>query len=194
MIRDKTRHPIKDVATTRPAPGDPEIRDGIAEQQRMINRGTQSGALTLQEGKVLTANLNNIREEETRFRADGAFDRWEKRQLLSMLDHNGAMIRDKKSNPIVGYGLGLELEDRGNSIPQRIANQHSRINNGVRSGALTQREAAFLTDNLDFIAEEDRRMSRGGLSDQQKEKLHLLLDQNGAMIRDKKSNPIRHFR
>ena len=174
---------------------DPEIMDRIAEQQRRINRGIESGILTVNEARVLDGNLNHIREEETRFRTDGTLDGWERSRLLRMLDNNAAMIQDKKNNPIVGYGLGIELDDRGNSIPQRIANQQYRINDGIRSGALTQREATTLEENLEFIRREENRLrSSGGLNDRERERLYTLLDQNGAMIRDKKQNPIRQYR
>ena len=195
MIEDKRRNPIKDVTLAGPAPRDPEIRDRIAEQQRRINRGIESGNLALNEAKVLDGNLNYIREEETRLRADGMLDGWERNRLLRMLNNNAEMIQDKKNNPIVGYGRDIALDDRAYSIPQRIANQQYKINNGIRAGELTQREATALEENLDFIQKEEARLrSRDGLDDRERERLHTLLDQNGAMIFDKKRNPIREFR
>lgn len=195
MIEDKRRHPVKDLTPPGPAPRDPEIRDRIAEQQRKINRGVESGELSLNEARVLDANLNYIVEEEARLRADGTLDRWERNRLLHMLDENAAMIQDKTNNPIVGYGLDIPLYDRANSIPQRIANQQVRINNGIRAGELTRMEATALEENLNFVRKEEARLrSKGGLNDRDREMLHALLDQNGAMIRDKKHNPVRQFR
>jgi hypothetical protein len=195
MIQDKKQNPVRNLAVSESSRRDHEIRDRIAEQQRRINRGVESGNLTVNEAKVLDGNLNHILEQETRFMGDGTLDGWEKGRLLRMLDNNAAMIQDKKNNPIIGYSLGIELDDRGNSIPQRIANQQYRINEGVRTGVLTRGEATTLEENLEFIRREEiRQRSSGGLNDRERERLHILLDQNGAMISDKKHNPIRRYR
>ena len=75
-------------------------------------------------------------------------------------------------------------------IRQRIANQQNRINEGIRSGALNQDESKTLLDNLNYIQQEEKRLTAGGkFTEADKERLNKILDQNSDMIEDLKSNP-----
>lgn len=80
------------------------------------------------------------------------------------------------------------------NIPAQITNQQSRINQGVRSGQLTRREAAILQDNLNWIRAEHSRLSaRGRLTPAELNMLERRLQQNDQMIFNKKNNPIRRI-
>jgi hypothetical protein len=192
--------PAKPAATPAPAPPkavtpaaqDPSIQQAITDQQKRINQGVQSKQLTLQESKTLDGNLAHIREEDTRLRADGDFTKADKDQLLGLLNQNDKMIKDKKSNPIKNMAETRALSERDFTIPERFANQQKNIDRGIKSKELTQQEAKVVQDNLNYIKNEDARLRAAGkLSDQEKNRLHILLDQNRAMIENKKDNPVK---
>jgi hypothetical protein len=179
-------------ASVTPAAQDPSIQKAITDQQKRINQGIQSKQLTMQESKTLQDNLVHIREEDTRLRADGDFTKADKDQLLMLLDQNDKMIKDKKNNPVKHMRETKALEDRGLSISERFARQQKRIDQGVKSKELTQEEAKVLQDNLNYIKNEDARLRTAKkLSDQEKNRLHILLDQNSDMIQNKKHNPVK---
>lgn len=79
---------------------DPVISDRIAEQQKRIDEGIASGQLTRAEADILQDNLNWIKAEETRLKADGKLTPKEGARLNKMLDRNSNMIYKKKHNPI----------------------------------------------------------------------------------------------
>ena len=77
------------------------------------------------------------------------------------------------------------------NISAQIANQQSRINQGIRSGRLTRREARILQDNLNWIkAEHSRLLARGRLSPAEINMIERKLQQNDQMIFNKKNNPV----
>ncbi len=79
---------------------DPVINDRIAEQQKRIDEGIASGQLTRAEADILQDNLNWIKAEETRLKADGKLTPKERARLNKMLDRNSNMIYKKRHNPI----------------------------------------------------------------------------------------------
>jgi hypothetical protein len=181
--------PAKPVAA---APADPAIQQEIADQQNKIDQGIKSKQLTLDEGKMLQQNLKGIKDQDTSYRADGTYGPDEKAQIQKLLNQNAGMIRDKKSNPVKDMSPEIALSERIRSIPERVARQQHRIDQGIKSKALTQQEAKTLQDNLTYIKEQEARLkAKGPLSDQEKNELHNMLDSNSQMIRDKKTNPVK---
>lgn len=175
-----------------PAAQDASIQGAIADQQKRINQGVQSKQLTLQESRTLEDNVAHIREEDTRLRADGDFTKADKDQLLALLGQNDKMIKDNKSNPVKNMRETKALGDRAHTIPERFTIQQGKINEGVKSKELTQEEAKVLQDNLNYVKNEEARLRAAGkLSDAEKNRLHILLDQTSDMIRDKKHNPVK---
>jgi len=80
------------------------------------------------------------------------------------------------------------------NIAAEISSQQARINQGLRSGQLTRREAATLQDNLNWIRAEHSRLSaRGRLTPAEINMLERRLQQNERMIFNKKNNPIRRI-
>ena len=179
-------------ATPVPAAQDPEIREKIANQQKRIDEGINSQQLTLNESKILQANLDKIREEEANFRADGTLTKEDKAELLGLLEDNDKMIKDKKNNPVMDIIEHKALSERALTIPERLAKQQRRIDQGIKSKKLTSQESKILLDNLSFIREEEARLRAGNkLTPQEQDRLHTLLDQNSAMIEKKKDNTVK---
>jgi hypothetical protein len=76
------------------------------------------------------------------------------------------------------------------TIPQRIAYQHRRINEGINTGHLTRREADIVLDNLEWIEATAHRMTRDGVfTKREQEKMVVMLDRNSRMI----SKEVRDF-
>jgi len=167
------------------SPPGSEIEKRIANQHKRIDEGIKSGALTHDEAKVLQGNLRHIQQEEERLRADGKLTQAEKERLNRMLDQNGQMISNKKHNPVVALAPHIQ---------ERIANQHERIDEGIKSGALTHDEAKVLQGNLRYIQQEEERLTADGkLTQVEKERLNNMLDQNSQMIYDKKHNRVKRL-
>jgi hypothetical protein len=179
-------------ATPVPAAQDPEIREKIASQQKRIDEGIKSNQLTLNEAKILGGNLNQIREDEALFRQDGTLTKEDKAELLGLLEDNDKMIKDKKNNPVKDIIEHKALSERQLTIPERLAKQQRRINQGIKSKKLTSEESKILLDNLDYIKKDEARLRTDKkLTPQEQDRLHTLLDQNSAMIEKKKDNPVK---
>jgi polyhydroxyalkanoate synthesis regulator phasin len=175
MIDDKKNNPVTQMA--------PYMEWRFANQQKRIDEGVKSGALTRDEAKIVQDNLNHVQQEEKRLVGEGKLTEGERTRLHKMLDRNSEMISDKKHNPVTALAP---------QIQQRIANQQKRIDAGIKSGALTQDESKILLDNLNYIQQEEKRLEAGGKFTQaDKERLNRILDQNSKMIDDLKSNPAR---
>jgi polyhydroxyalkanoate synthesis regulator phasin len=175
MIDDKKNNPVTQMA--------PYMEWRFANQQKRIDEGIKSGALTRDEAKIVQDNLNHVQQEEKRLAAELKLTEQERTRLFNMLDQNSKMIYDKKHNPVTALA---------SQIQQRIANQQKRIDAGIKSGALTQDESKILLDNLNYIQQEEKRLEAGGKFTQaDKERLNRILDQNSKMIDDLKSNPAR---
>ncbi len=175
MIEDKKNNPVAQMA--------PYMQWRFANQQKRIDEGIKSGALTRDEAKILQDNLNHIQQEEKRLAAEWKLTEQERTRLFNMLDQNNKMIYDKKHNPVTAVAR---------QIQQRIANQQKKIDAGIKSGAITQDESKILLDNLNYIQQEEKRLEAGGKFTQaDKERLNKILDQNSKMIDDLKRNPAR---
>jgi len=70
------------------------------KQQKMLNHGVETNRLTQGEADVLKANIENIKNEEERLRAENKLTAEEQARLFKMFDANEAMIRDKQKNPV----------------------------------------------------------------------------------------------
>lgn len=163
-----------------------DIPQRIHFQQWRINEGVASGELTRGEAEILQDNLNWIRSAFMRMKADGRLTPAEIGRLNQMLDQNSAMIFNKKHNPV---RRAYQAE-----IPERIADQQWRINDGIAAGELTRGEADVLLDNLNWIRTTFSRMKADGrLSPAEIEKMDRMLDQNSIMIFNKRHNPVRRL-
>ncbi len=166
----------------------PYLDQRIANQFKRIDQGIRLGHFTLHEKRILMDNLGYVRDQEARFQASGVFTMAERQQLHGLLDQNSYMI--EKQRPVKTLRPGIDSPD----IDQRIANQQRRIEQGIHSGQLTRDEARILQDNLNHIQREEARMKAdGSLTNEERERLHRMLDQNSDVIYDKKSNPVKRF-
>lgn len=105
MIFNKKRNAVRSIRKS-PKPHEMSkaeempIRERIMRQQKKIDHGVFSGALTLEEAKILQDNLDQIKTEEEKLRAEGKLTSTERARLEEKLNVNGKMIREKKHNPV----------------------------------------------------------------------------------------------
>jgi hypothetical protein len=75
-----------------------EIEERVRHAHERIERGINSGALTREEAHRLKDELNNVRDDEARMKADGRLNRYEKEKLEKELDRLERHISRLKSN------------------------------------------------------------------------------------------------
>lgn len=80
-------------------------------------------------------------------------------------------------------------------IHQVIGSQQQRIDQGIRSGALTRAEADILEGNLTYIRDTFNRMKADGtLTPREETRLRNMLQENSKQIYSKKHNlPVRRL-
>ena len=75
-----------------------EFHGRLSNQQNRIDQGIRKGELTQSEADVLTDNLNWLKGEEARLKADGRLTQREQNRLMKILHDNGQMIGNKRKN------------------------------------------------------------------------------------------------
>ena len=171
---------------------DHPVEQRVANQQKRIDEAVKSKDLTQAEGKILKDNLNYIKQEETRLKSDGRLGTKESERLDNLLEQNGGMIRDKKSNPVKSLAPAPAAAatavpakpaapsptpakpaaastapvpgpvPRSKAVDERFERQEKRIADGMKAGKLTQAEASALKDNLSYIKAEEARLKADG--------------------------------
>jgi hypothetical protein len=140
-------------------------------------------------------------------KADGQLSKEEKDKLNSMLNQNSQLINKTReasktgsvappkpaATPAPGPRKAVTPAAKVRPpISDRLARQQERIDQGVKSKELTREEVKVLQSNLNYIKNEDARVRAGGkLSEQERNRIHILLDQNSEMIENKKHNPVK---
>jgi hypothetical protein len=212
MITDKKNNEIRRVYNVPPPPAPRydqprgDFRDRIENQQKRIDQGFAKGDLTRREADMLQDNLNHIKDEYSRMKADGRLTPAEADRLERDLDTNSMMIQDKRKNQIrriyeplpgpmpgPGPGPGHNYE-KPTAFETRIQQQQKRIDQGAASGELTRKETEIVQENLDKIRAAYSRMKADNrLSEKEQDKLDRKLDRNDKMIYNKKNNAIERF-
>ena len=76
------------------------IEQRFENQQKRIDDGVKKGSLTTEEAALVQDNLNRIKADAAKLKADGKFTPKEKESLNHKLDLNGQMIKKEKKNAI----------------------------------------------------------------------------------------------
>ena len=144
-----------------------------------IDQGVRSGALTRGEAIKLRSDFREIAAIEARYRASNGLSAAERVDLERRMDALSARIWISKNDRDAYYGRNWQ------SINQRQANLDSRIDQGVRSGALTRVEAARLRAEFQTIVvlEANYRRSGGGLTAWERNDLDQRMNALSARIR-----------
>ena len=76
----------------------PEIQHRFENQQKRIDAGVKSGALTKQEAAVLQENLSKAKAKYEALNKDGRFTQAEEEKMHELLDKDSQIIDKKKHN------------------------------------------------------------------------------------------------
>lgn len=167
----------------------------INERQRnldaRIDAGVRSGQITRQEAVRLRAEFRSLANLEASYRRNGLTMR-ERQDLDRRFDALSARIRYERNDGQNGWGNGNGNgngwgNNGGNgwmNINQRQRSLEARIDAGVRSGAISGREAASLRAQFNDLERlEARYRATGGLSIQERRDLDRRFDALSARIR-----------
>jgi len=136
-------------------------------QQERIEQGLQSGQLSTREAAGLERQQQRIDRTEARDLRDGSLSPAKAAQIQREQNHASADIDRAKHNAVGGNPASASSQ-RMQADVQRNADQQARINQGVRSGALTGHETASLergqahVDRKEAAAGADGRVGAAG--------------------------------
>ena len=129
-----------------------------ANQQQRIENGLQSGSITTRENSELQRDESHVDKLQAQDMKNGPMTGAEKAQLNAAQNKTSRDITQAKTNGINGNPLSASSQ-RAQADTQRNVDQQQRINNGVKSGALTNHEAASLERGQSHV---DKREARAG--------------------------------
>jgi len=112
-------------------------------QQQRIEQGLKSGQLTTKEAARLEKGESRVEKMESNAMKDGKLTAGEKARIQGAQNAESAEIAKLKNNERTGNPDSASSK-RMQADVQRNVNQQQRIEQGVKSGELTQREAGKL--------------------------------------------------
>ena len=112
-------------------------------QQQRIEQGLQSGQLSTREAGSLERREQHVEKMEARDLKNGSMSPAEQARLNAAQHRVSNQIYADKHNGVTG-NPGSASSQRMQADVQRDVNQQKRIQNGMDSGALTNREAGKL--------------------------------------------------
>ncbi len=141
-------------------------------QRERIQNGVESGALTKREEKRLNNQMEKIQDVKDGIRADGIVTKVERAYVKD--------LRDKQSDRIYKQKHDAQVNPEAMSRGQK---QRLRIENGVKSGALTKREEKRLNNQMERIRDVREGMRADGeVSDTEKAYVQKLRDEQSERI------------
>jgi len=151
-----------------------------------IQQGMASGHITPSEARALYRRDREIQMRENRLKSSGNVTPQERQQLRADLDGLSAEVERMIANRSVVAQPG-----NTNGIDNREFNISQRIDEGVRSGRITQREAVRLHSRERDIARLEVRFKRDGVvtpqeRNQLRNELTRLSDEVERMIRNER--------
>jgi hypothetical protein len=112
-------------------------------QQTRIENGLKDGSLTTKEAGRLEREQSQIDRLQVKDLKDGKLSAVERARLTRLQDKSSRDIHASKTNAVKGNPESKSSE-RLQAVVQRNVNQEKRIEQGVQSGALTNRETGKL--------------------------------------------------
>lgn len=134
-----------------------EVQRDVNQQQRIEN-GLQSGALSTREAARLERGEARIDRMQANAMRDGKLSQAEKARIAGAQNAESNRIRAAKHDDVVGNPQSASSQ-RMQADVQRNVNQEKRIEQGIQSGALTNREVGQLERGQ---ARVDRKEARAG--------------------------------
>ena len=130
-------------------------------QQERIEQGLQSGQLTTKEAAKLERGEARIEKMEQRADADGRMTDAEKRRIEQAQNKESRQIYQDKHNAQTGNPNSASSQ-RMQADVQRNVNQQQRIEQGIQSGQLTNREVGNLEKGQANVSRKEARAGANG--------------------------------
>lgn len=124
-----------------------------------IEQGVESGRITRDEAQILYQRERDIRDRENRYKADGYASVEERQQLRQDLDALRADVERAIANPRIAG----QPYDRTPGIDRREAAIRERIDEGVRDGRISERQARWLYRQERRIERDEARAKADGV-------------------------------
>jgi hypothetical protein len=139
--------------------GQDQQRD--VNQQERIEQGLKSGELSSKEAGHLERDEQHVDRMEARDLRSGSINPAEQARLNAAQNRASQAIYDDKHNAAAGNPNSASSQRLQTDV-QRNVNQQQRIANGMRSGALTNREAGRLERGQAHVARREANAARNG--------------------------------
>ena len=130
-------------------------------QQQRIENGLQSGQLNTKEASRLEAEQSRIQRDQARALSDGKLSPGEKARLDREQNRASRDINRLENNKATGNPNSASSK-RMQADVQRNVNQQARIEQGVKSGQLTNRETARLEAGQSRVAKREAHAGADG--------------------------------
>lgn len=156
-------------------------RQGLVEDR--IEAGLASGAMSDAEARMIRSEMYALVAMEGRYRTGGLS--WRERRDL---DRRFAGLDDRIEFAMADVD-GAQLA----SLEDRKLRLDRRIEQGLRSGQLTEDEAELLRDEFDDLARLEARYRVGGVSTWERADLDRRMDQLADRIGDERTDPDREY-
>jgi hypothetical protein len=130
-------------------------------QEKRIEQGLQSGALSTREAATLQREESRVDRMQTNALKDGKLSAAEQAKLNAAQNKVSADIYADKHNNVTGNPNSASSK-RMQADVQRNINQQQRIENGVQNGSLTNREVARLERGQAKVSHAEAAAGRDG--------------------------------
>ena len=168
------------------------INQRQANLDARIDAGVRSGDLTRVEARELRTALGDLDALEARYRA-GGLSQWERDDLNRRFDALSSRIRYDRHDEQARWDDWRAPNGGWMNINARQARLDRRIEQGLRSGRLTPREAASLRAEYRSIARLEARYRANGLSGWERTDLDRRFDALAARIRWERNDYARGY-
>ena len=157
-------------------------------QEQRIENGLQNGTITTRENSELQRDEAHVDKLQAKDMKNGAMTPAEKAQLTAAQNKTSRDIHTATSNGINGNPLSASSQ-RAQADTQRNIDQQKRINQGVRSGSLTNHEAASLERGQSNVDKREARAgANGNVSAGEQRRIARADNRQSARIYNKKHN------
>ena len=157
-------------------------------QEQRIEGGLQNGSITTRENSELQRDEAHVDKLQAKDMKNGPMTSAEKTQLNAAQNKTSSDIHQAKTNGINGNPLSASSQ-RAQADTQRNIDQQQRINNGVKTGALTNHEAASLERGQSHVDKREARAgANGNVSAGEQRRVARADNRQSARIYNKKHN------
>jgi len=163
------------------------VQRDVNQQQRLEN-GVQSGQLSTKEAAKLEKGEANIDKMEQRALSDRKMTNAEKQRIEAAQNKESQTIARAKSNSVTGDPNSASSQ-RMQADVQRNVNQETRIEQGIKSGQLTNREVGSLERGQAHVDNKEAKAAANGhVSSNEQHNIQAAENHQSKRIHNKKNN------